>query len=200
MNDFSSLGENLKAIRDKRGLNLNDVSELTGISKAMLSKIERGESVPTITTVWKIANGLKITLNALAGEVDSNYAVRDIAKTTPLIDDSGLFTLYNIFPFSPLDGVQVFYGVFKAGYHYNPPMFIHESSNKEYCIVFRGELDVVIGPKTYHLSEGCGIDFDAHEEHGYINRGPQEPAGFFFLFKKGTTQPEKLKKAGFFFT
>ena len=84
MNDFSSLGENLKAIRDKRGLNLNDVSELTGISKAMLSKIERGESVPTITTVWKIANGLKITLNALAGEVDSNYAVRDIVKTTPL--------------------------------------------------------------------------------------------------------------------
>ena len=82
MNDFSSLGENLKAIRDKRGLNLNDVSELTGISKAMLSKIERGESVPTITTVWKIANGLKITLNALAGEVDSNYAVRDIAKET----------------------------------------------------------------------------------------------------------------------
>lgn len=44
MNDFSALGENLKAIRDKRGLNLNDVSELTGISKAMLSKIERGES------------------------------------------------------------------------------------------------------------------------------------------------------------
>lgn len=181
MNDFSSLGEYLKAIRDKRGLNLNDVSELTGISKAMLSKIERGESVPTITTVWKIANGLKITLNALAGEVDSNYAVRDIAKTTPLIDDSGLFTLYNIFPFSPLDGVQVFYGVFKAGYHYNPPMFIHESSNKEYCIVFRGELDVVIGPKTYHLSEGCGIDFDAHEEHGYINRGTSEAVVCFLL-------------------
>lgn len=181
MNDFSSLSENLKAIRDKRGLNLNDVSELTGISKAMLSKIERGESVPTITTVWKIANGLKITLNALAGEVDSNYAVRDIAKTTPLIDDSGLFTLYNIFPFSPLDGVQVFYGVFKAGYHYNPPMFIHESSNKEYCIVFRGELDVVIGPKTYHLFEGCGIDFDAHEEHGYINCGTSETVVCFLL-------------------
>lgn len=140
-----------------------------------------GESVPTITTVWKIANGLKITLNALAGEVDSNYAVRDIAKTTPLIDDSGLFTLYNIFPFSPLDGVQVFYGVFKAGYHYNPPMFIHESSNKEYCIVFRGELDVVIGPKNYHLFEGCGIDFDAHEEHGYINCGTSETVVCFLL-------------------
>ena len=148
----------------------------------MLSKIERGESVPTITTVWKIANGLKITLNALAGEVDSNYAVRDIAKTTPLIDDSGLFTLYNIFPFSPLDGVQVFYGVFKAGYHYNPPyVYSMRVPTKSICIVFRGELDVVIGPKTYHLFEGCGIDFDAHEEHGYINCGTSETV-VCFLF------------------
>lgn len=93
MNDFSALGENLKAIRDKRGLNLNDVSELTGISKAMLSKIERGESVPTITTVWKIANGLKITLNALAGDGENNYTVKDIATMTPLIDEGGLFSL-----------------------------------------------------------------------------------------------------------
>ena len=96
MNDFSALGENLKAIRDKRGLNLNDVSELTGISKAMLSKIERGESVPTITTVWKIANGLKITLNALAGDGENNYTVKDIATMTPLIDEGGLFSLYNV--------------------------------------------------------------------------------------------------------
>ena len=60
MNDFSSLGENLKAIRDKRGLNLNDVSELTGISKAMLSKIERGESVPTITLFGRSPMGSKL--------------------------------------------------------------------------------------------------------------------------------------------
>lgn len=181
MNDFSSLGGNLKAIRDKRGLNLNDVSEMTGISKAMLSKIERGESVPTITTVWKIANGLKITLNALAGDGEKNYTVKDTAKMTPLIDESGLFSLYNVFPFSPLDGVEVFYGIFKAGYHYDPPMFIHESAQKEYCIVFQGELDVVIGTQTYHLSAGCGIDFDAHEKHGYINSGTSEAVVCFLL-------------------
>ena len=181
MNDFSALGENLKAIRDSRHLNLNEVSELTGISKAMLSKIERGEAVPTITTVWKIANGLKITLNALAGEVENSYSVKEISKTTPLIDDGGLFLLYNIFPFSPLDGIQVFYGVFKTKYHYQPTMFSHESSSKEYCIVFKGELDVVIGSKTYHLGEGCGIDFDAHEEHGYINTADSDTIVCFML-------------------
>ena len=181
MNDFSSLGENLKAIREKRNLNLSDVSELTGISKAMLSKIERGESVPTITTVWKIANGLKITLNALAGKADNSYIVKDISKTTPLIDEGGLFKIYNIFPFSPLDGIQVFYGVFKPGYHYHRSKFVHESSSKEYCIVFKGELDVVIGSKTYHLKEGCGIDFDSHEEHGYINQGKEDAIVCFLL-------------------
>lgn len=181
MNDFSALGERLKAIREKRNLNLSDVSELTGISKAMLSKIERGESVPTITTVWKIANGLKITLNSLAGKADSSYIIKDISKTTPLIDVGGLFKIYNIFPFSPFDGIQVFYGVFKPGYHYEPSMFIHESSDKEYCIVFKGELDVVIGSKTYHLKEGCGIDFDSNEEHGYINRGKEDAIVCFLL-------------------
>lgn len=181
MNDFSVLGERLKTIRDKRNLNLSDVSELTGISKAMLSKIERGESVPTITTVWKIANGLKITLTSLAGETDDPYIIKDISKMTPLIDEGGLFKLYNIFPFSPFVGIQVFYGVFKAGYHYQPSMFIHESSGKEYCIVFKGELDVVIGSKTYHLEEGSGIDFDSQEEHGYINQGKEDAIVCFLL-------------------
>lgn len=181
MSDFSALGERLKAIRDSRNLNLSDVSELTGISKAMISKIERGESVPTITTVWKIANGLKITLNALSGDAESGYAVKSIAEMLPLIDTDGRFQLYNIFPFSPLDGIQVFYGRFNAGYHYQPSMFIHESSRKEYCIVFEGELDVVIGSNTYHMEAGCGIDFDSHEEHGYINNGQSDALVCFLL-------------------
>lgn len=138
MNDFSALGENLKAIRDKRGLNLNDVSELTGISKAMLSKIERGESVPTITTVWKIANGLKITLNALAGDGENNYTVKDIATMTPLIDEGGLFSLYNVFPFSPLDGVQVFYGVLSLDIITRPPCLSTKVQRRSIALYSRG--------------------------------------------------------------
>ena len=80
MDDFSNLGENVRRIREERGLNLNDVAELTGISKAMLSKIERGESVPTITNVWKIANGLKITLNELAMHGGVSYDIKHISE------------------------------------------------------------------------------------------------------------------------
>ncbi len=58
------LAENLKTLRANRKLSLDKVAELTGVSKTMLSQIERGESNPTIHTVWKIANGLKISFTA----------------------------------------------------------------------------------------------------------------------------------------
>ncbi len=53
------LAKNLKTIREKEKLSLEKVSQLTGVSKTMIGQIERGESSPTLTTIWKIANGFK---------------------------------------------------------------------------------------------------------------------------------------------
>ena len=60
MGEQLKIGENLKNIRKSMGLSLDAVSSMTGVSKTMLSQIERSESVPTLATVSKIANGLKI--------------------------------------------------------------------------------------------------------------------------------------------
>lgn len=62
------LSKNLKYLRNERKLSLDKLADLTGISKTMLGQIERGESNPSITTVWKIANGLKISFTALINE------------------------------------------------------------------------------------------------------------------------------------
>ena len=51
------IGEKLKSIRMARTLSLDDTAALTGVSKPMLGQIERGQSVPTVTTLWKIAAG-----------------------------------------------------------------------------------------------------------------------------------------------
>lgn len=53
------IGEKLKSIRMARTLSLDDTAALTGVSKPMLGQIERGQSIPTVTTLWKIATGLK---------------------------------------------------------------------------------------------------------------------------------------------
>lgn len=57
------IGGRLKEIRKTRGLTLDDVSEMTDVSKPMLGQIERGQSSPTINTLWKISTGLKIPLS-----------------------------------------------------------------------------------------------------------------------------------------
>lgn len=50
------IAKNLKAFRENKKLSLEKVAELTGVSKTMIGQIEKGESSPTITTVWKISS------------------------------------------------------------------------------------------------------------------------------------------------
>ncbi|WP_370205990.1 helix-turn-helix domain-containing protein, partial [Pararhodobacter marinus] len=53
------VGANLRRARGAAGLSLAQVSALTGVSKAMLGQIERGESSPTLATLWKLCKGLQ---------------------------------------------------------------------------------------------------------------------------------------------
>ena len=55
------LATTLKALRQARGWSLSKLAEETGVSKAMLGQIERNESSPTVSTLWKIATGLERT-------------------------------------------------------------------------------------------------------------------------------------------
>ena len=54
----SSVSENLKLSRKAQNLSLDELSRRSGVSKSMLRQIEIGRSSPTISVLWKIANGL----------------------------------------------------------------------------------------------------------------------------------------------
>lgn len=56
---------NLSAHRRLKGLGLKKVSDITGVSIANISKIERGESSPTLETVEKIAKGLELEIGEM---------------------------------------------------------------------------------------------------------------------------------------
>ena len=53
------VAENLKRLREERKLSLDAVAKCSGVSKSMLGQIERGVTNPTISTLWKLATGLK---------------------------------------------------------------------------------------------------------------------------------------------
>jgi transcriptional regulator with XRE-family HTH domain len=179
MNDFSALGEKLKNIRNKMGLSLSEVSSMTGVSKTMLSQIERSESIPTIATVWKIANGLRIKFETLLENTNKLYDVKSIENMIPLTDDDDHILLYCIFPFSPISGFEFFYGIIKPGCNYSAVN--HKNSSTEYLMVSQGEIELVVGANTYHIKAGGAIAFDSKEDHKYINNGEVDAIVHFIV-------------------
>jgi transcriptional regulator with XRE-family HTH domain len=101
MEDITLLvAENLKRVREEKKLSLDKLAELTGVSKSMLGQIERGESSPTISVVWKIANGLKMSFTALLSAPQADTYIIHKADIKPLLEDNGK---YRLFPFFPIE-------------------------------------------------------------------------------------------------
>src|SRR4051812_21714336 len=61
------LGVRMKDLRRERGLTLEELAEYSGVSRAMISKVERGEKNPTLVVAAKVAEGLGVTLSELLG-------------------------------------------------------------------------------------------------------------------------------------
>ncbi|MEC4723430.1 XRE family transcriptional regulator [Noviherbaspirillum sp. CPCC 100848] len=59
------VGAMLQKLRLKRGLTLDDLSRAAGVSKSMLSQIEREKANPTIAVAWRLANALGVGIGEL---------------------------------------------------------------------------------------------------------------------------------------
>ncbi|WP_027409044.1 helix-turn-helix domain-containing protein [Anoxybacteroides tepidamans] len=163
------IAKNLKTIRESKKLSLEKVAELTGVSKTMIGQIERGESSPTITTIWKIANGLKISFTSLINhpQPDTKVVLRN--EIQPLFEDNGKYRVYPHFPFENDRRFEVYsVEIEKGGYLSSDP---HVEGAEEYITVFEGELTVRVNNIEHTLQSGDSIKFKADRPHSYHNSG-----------------------------
>ena len=93
------VAENLKRLREERKLSLDAVAKCSGVSKSMLGQIERGVTNPTISTLWKIANGLKISFTSLMMRPETDVEVVPRSAITPFVETDGKYRNYPVFPF-----------------------------------------------------------------------------------------------------
>ena len=59
------VAKNIKRLREEKKLSMDELAKLSGVSKSMLAQIERGDGNPTLSTLWKISNGMKVPFDAL---------------------------------------------------------------------------------------------------------------------------------------
>ncbi len=160
---------NLKAIREKEKLSLEKVSQLCGVSKTMIGQIERGESSPTLTTIWKIATGLKVSFTALIHQPQTDTEVVLKKDIQVLSEDNGKYRVYPNFPFQEDSRFEIYTIEIDQGGQLSAEG--HKEGTEEFITVFTGELMIQVNDHNYTLTTGDSIRFKADRPHYYTNAG-----------------------------
>lgn len=163
------LAQTLKTTRKNMGLSLDKTAEKTGVSKAMLGQIERAESSPTVSILWKIATGLGISLSTFIEPVpqaDTQTIIRTADKMRLHPGNDGLM-IAPLFPFEQAFGFEFLELTFLAGYErISSP---HKTGVIEIISIIEGELDILCDGHWHSLKSGQSIRFAGDHEHGYRN-------------------------------
>lgn len=168
MKDLNSIvAGNLKRIRNEMKLSLEKLSELTGVSKAMLRQIETGESSPTINTIWKIAAGLKIPYTNIITAPKPETVVIYGSEIKSQVDDEGRYNVYSIFPSEDGRRFDVFTIELKKDCSFYSSS--HADRTEELITVYEGVLTLHIGDDEYIINTGDAIKFRADTSHSYHN-------------------------------
>lgn len=159
----------LKTTRADKGWSLDKASAETGVSKAMLGQIERGESSPTISTLWKIASGFGTSFSSFIEEISVHYKkpVYRTGKTKQLHPHDKKIRVMPIFPYEKSLNFEMFIIELLPGCeHLSPP---HKQGVIEHVVVVEGKMEVLVGGVWQKLSKGEGLRFSANQPHGYRN-------------------------------
>jgi len=169
------IGGRLREVRQVRNLTLGEVEALCGISKSMLSQIERGKVNPTFATLWHITRSLGIGIGELLGEVQSvPEAVRrfehiKVVSTPTITSADGLSTTRILSPRRyalPFEWYEI--TLRPGGYLRAHP---HGNGEWEHATVVSGAIVQEIGDDEIPLAEGETVRYAADQPHGLRNDG-----------------------------
>lgn len=163
-----AVAENLRAIREQRRISLEAAAQLTGVSKSMLGQIERAEVNPTISVLWRIAGGMKVSFSTLISPpLDAQAALSPCG--TPMVEDEGRYRNYPVFAFDASLGCEQYRIEIEEGGSLDAQP--HMAGTRETIVVFVGRIHVTVGEAGYALGVGDGLRFRADVPHRYTNAG-----------------------------
>lgn len=168
------LGVRVRELRRGRGLTLEGLAERSGVSRAMISKLERGEKNPTLVIAAKLAEGLEVTLSQLAGvEERREVVVTPKERRMTMHDPETGFERQLLSPSFAGRGIEFIRNVIPEGGTSGefPP---HKKGVEEYIVVERGRLRADLGGEEYVLEEGDAVYFEADVTHRFDNLGEGE--------------------------
>lgn len=168
-----SVGAALAALRNERQLSLEDLSRRAGVSKSMLSQIERAQANPTVAVVWRLAQALGVPIAELLdapGRPEAPQIELVPAHATPAMGQAdGAVSLRILGPID-LAGRFEWYelSVQPGGALVSQA---HEPGSREHLTVQSGQLEVTAGSQTQRVKAGETARYAVDQAHAIRNPG-----------------------------
>jgi transcriptional regulator with XRE-family HTH domain len=206
------VGGQVAAYRKERHLKVSELARAVGVSPSLISQIERGQSQPSVSTLFALAEALDVPVDAFfakggdengaeakpAGRAASSSAAAsgaDVEQGTryvvrrdgrAVIDIEGGVHWERLTP-ETLPDVEFLELVYAPGAESHSELYRHPGS--EMVLVLSGRLDIFVGFERYELSEGDSIHFPSTFPHRYINPGDKVARAVTVILHDGEVTP-----------
>lgn len=165
-----ALGRRVRAERQRRGLSLAELAGRTGVSRSMLSDVERGAKAPTVLVLDRIATGLDTSIARLLGEEQADRViVLRRAQQDTAHDPSG-WERRILSPVLPGIEFELMRTTIPPGVDagtFSP----HAPGAREYLAMERGALRLTLDGVPYLLNAGDSIYYAGDCWHAFANPG-----------------------------
>jgi DNA-binding XRE family transcriptional regulator len=148
----------IRDLRKSQGLTIADLAKSSGISTAVVSRIERNQACPELNTLFRLARVFDLRVADLIGLAESGST--DTATANHY--NSGGFQFQHVH----FRNTQCFLGTAMAGGSTVREEIHH--NDLEICWVLNGSVELNISNDTHVLKEGQAIQFDAALKHKYL--------------------------------
>lgn len=166
------VGAALAALRRSHGLSLDELSRQAGVSKSMLSQIERHQANPTVAVVWRLATALGVGVGELLG---SERPAAPLLATVPahatpsLASPDGKCELRILGPIELAGQFEWYALTVQPGGTLASQA--HEPGSREHLSVQAGALEVQAGTETARLRHGETARYAVDVAHSIHNPG-----------------------------
>ena len=169
------LGRTVQRLRKAYNLSLSELSEQSGVAKSIISQIERNETNPTLSTIWRLSQALDVSIERfLQSSEDEPFLEKSTKADTPiLMSDDGKCRLAIIGWINTVEWLQWY------DFHAEPGGVLesdpHQRGSVECLSVLEGELAVEVAGVVETAKAGETLRYRCDRIHVIRNRS-QEPA------------------------
>jgi transcriptional regulator with XRE-family HTH domain len=161
------VASSLRELREARGISMRTLATKSGLSANALSMIERGKTSPSVSTLYKLADALGVSITAFFGAATEKKQIVFLKsdERTRMSFTRGVFEALGGEQFS--GRVEPFMLTLESGSSSGPHNMVHTGHEFVFCL--RGQLEYYVEKQVFQLSGGDSLLFASKLQHRWKN-------------------------------